>query len=356
MGLYDNILMEGESIFRNEDVLDFEWLPPVLPHRETQVEYIAEVTKPLFTGRKPQNLFISGAPGIGKTTSVRFVLKELKESSDNIVPIYVNCWKCSTNHSIFLEIARQINLPFPNKGVSTESIAESVFSKLNRWKGVVLAFDEIDKAEDTDFLYKVLESLGKKACVIMTTNNKEFLIELDGRLKSRLAPESMHFKKYSYSEIKDILLDRVKHSFVPGAFNNEMIDIIAKKTEEIGDIRTGMFLLQKAGRFAEKDAAKKIDESHIKKAIETLTEFTKKTNMENLSDLQAKIYALIKKNPGKISGEYHNILKKEGTDISSRYFRSNIKHLEDSGLIRTRDTGKGFIGRSRIIEPYGDNL
>ena len=356
MGLYDDILMENESVFRNEDALDFEWLPPVLPNRENEVAYIAEVTKPLFVGKRAQNLFISGAPGIGKTTSVKFVLNELKESSDSIMPIYVNCWKSSTNHSIFLDIAKQINLPFPNKGVSTESIAESVFSKLRSTKGVVFAFDEIDKSENMDFLYKALESLGKSVCIIAITNNKEFLLELDSRLQSRLSLESLHFKKYSREEIENILWDRVKHAFVPGVFKKELLKSVSEKTHQIGDIRTGMFLLQKSGRFAEKDAEKTISIDHINKALQTITEFKKKTNLENLSNLQVKMYELIKKEPGKVSGHYYRELTNSGVDISSRYFRSNIKQLEDSGLIKSKETGKGFVGRSRILEPYGDTL
>ena len=48
MGLFDDILKHGESLFVDEVSLDFDFLPRKLPHRENQHQYVAECIKPLF--------------------------------------------------------------------------------------------------------------------------------------------------------------------------------------------------------------------------------------------------------------------------------------------------------------------
>ncbi len=85
-----NNIFEGEKktgkIIRNEEALTFEYVPKLLPHREGQVEEIANSIKPMLNGAKGTNLFITGAPGIGKTASLKWVLRELGEHTDEVLP------------------------------------------------------------------------------------------------------------------------------------------------------------------------------------------------------------------------------------------------------------------------------
>jgi len=62
MGLFDDMLKDTETLFRDESILDLDYLPDVMPYRENQQQYIAEVIKPVALGRTGKNLFIHGAP------------------------------------------------------------------------------------------------------------------------------------------------------------------------------------------------------------------------------------------------------------------------------------------------------
>ena len=84
------------SIFINIESLEQTYLPRLLIYREEQHKYIAECIKPLFNGRNGTNLLITGAPGIGKTACTKFILRKLMEETENIMPIYINCWKRDT--------------------------------------------------------------------------------------------------------------------------------------------------------------------------------------------------------------------------------------------------------------------
>ena len=41
MGVFDNILHSDETLFRNVDALDFDFIPKIIPYREEQQRRIA---------------------------------------------------------------------------------------------------------------------------------------------------------------------------------------------------------------------------------------------------------------------------------------------------------------------------
>ena len=65
----------------------------------------------------------------------------------------------------------------------------------------IVFIDEIDKIEDYDFLYSILEEVYRK-CVFLITNHKEWINSIDKRIKSRLIPDILEFKPYNSDELK----------------------------------------------------------------------------------------------------------------------------------------------------------
>mgnify|MGYP001579355645 CR=1 FL=1 len=127
MNLFDNTLKNNESLFLDETVLDFEYLPHIIKYRENQQKYIAESIKPLFQGRNGKNLLITGTHGIGKTAATRFVLRELEEKGldEEVLPIYINCWKKDTGYKIVLEICEKLNYKFI-QGKHTDQLLKEI--------------------------------------------------------------------------------------------------------------------------------------------------------------------------------------------------------------------------------------
>ena len=149
MGLFDDVLGSGESLIKNEDALDFEYLPKLIPFREKEQRVVADCIKPLFNDRNGRNLVLYGPPGIGKTAAARHVLNELEEQSDEIFTLYVNCWKQNSSYKILVDICDQLGYRLvQNK--KTSDLYKVVASMINK-KSAVFIFDEIDKAEEYDF-------------------------------------------------------------------------------------------------------------------------------------------------------------------------------------------------------------
>lgn len=344
MPLFDDVLGHGQSLFRNEDALEYEFLPKILPFREQEQRQIASAIAPLFQGRNGRTLFVHGAPGIGKSAAARFVLKELEEKSDEIHVVVVNCWQTNTSYKVLLELCDQLGFKFTQNKNSTE-LMKVIASIINK-KSAVLVFDEIDKAEEFDFLYSLVEDLFKKS-IILITNYKSWLIELDERIKSRLMPELLEFREYNEKETTEILRQRLEFAFVPGIWDPAAFDLVAGRAAKAQDIRTGLFLLRQSALKAEDCAAKRVTVEHVEKAFATMDDFTIKSS----SDLNAEeqfIFDIVKRESGKKIGDLYNQYKKEGGTGSYKTFQRKIAALDEGKFVTLeRKTGDG--GNTTIV-------
>ncbi len=268
-----DLLSADESLFVNPGVLEQSYLPRMLPYREGQQQYLADCIKPLFEKRNGRNILISGSPGIGKTACIKFLLRKLREHSENIVPIYINCWKKDTSYKIITEIAHQLDIRTVD--LSGDQIFDQIIKKLNKNQGNVFVFDEIDKTQDHDFLYRIAEDVPFKT-MFLVTNVPEWVSKLDQRVLSRLMLEREDFKPYNFEETRGILREREKYAFVPNVWDYDAFEEVIKKTAELNDIRSGLFLLKRSGEIAESRASKKIEPADVEKAVEKLKDFYEK--------------------------------------------------------------------------------
>ncbi len=350
MGLFDNMLKEGESLFTNAIVLDYDYQPKIIPYRESEQQHIATLIKPLFQNRNGRNMFIHGTPGIGKTAAVKHILSELEEQTDEILCVYINCWQKNTTFKVLAEVCEQLGYKF-TQNKRTEELFKIAKGLINK-KSVVIAFDEIDKAEDTDFIYYFLEEIYRRT-IILITNHKEWIIELEQRVKSRLMPEVLEFRKYNLSETKGILSQRIEYGIVPQAFDPKGAEVIATKTFEMGDIRSGLYLVKEATLAAEDRASKKIELRDVQIAIKKYDEFMIKKPDDLEEDTQA-ILGLIKENSGKKIGDLHKIYQEKGGKTTYKTFQRKIKMLEDNRFINVEKTSGGAEGNTSILH-YGSD-
>lgn len=346
MALFKDMLSADESLFKNGLALDYSFLPKILPHRESQQRYIAEIIKPLLQGKSGKNLFIYGAPGIGKTAAMRFVLNELEEETEEVVPIYINCWQKNTTFKIIAEMCEILGYRMTHNK-RTEELFAVVKNILNK-KAAVFAFDEVDKLEEVDFLYAILEEIYKKS-IILVTNEREWLEDLDDRVKSRSLPETLEFKPYSLEETRGVLKQRIQYAFVPGIWDDEAFELIANKTSEVEDIRTGLHLMREAGNIAEEKSSRKIILEHAKEAIMKIDQFTIKRSSDLTEDEQ-KILEMIKKNSDKKIGDLYNIYKEQGGTLVYKSFQRKIEKLEKSKFVSVKKISGGADGNTSIVK------
>ncbi len=346
MALFDDILKDSESLFMDPVVLDYDYLPKMLKFREKEQHHVASCIKPLFSNRNGKNILIHGAPGIGKTAAIKHILRELEETTDDIFPIYINTWQKNTTYKIVMEICDLLNYKFTHNK-KTEELFRIIKDQLNK-KAVVFCFDEIDKAEDLDFLYMILEQIYRKT-IILITNYKEWAVKLDERIKSRLTLEYLEFKKYNDTEIKGILEQRLRYAFVPRVWHPDAFNLAVKKTTEIGDVRTGLYILKEAGNSAEDRASRKIEVQDVKTAITKISDIKiKKKSM--LTDEEQLILDVVKENSGKKIGELFETYKEKGGRGVYKTFQRKIDFLSRNKFISTDKQLGGKEGSTTIIK------
>lgn len=349
MGLFKDTLRANQSLVKNEVALDYDFLPKLLPYRENQQRYVVNCMKPLLQERNGKNVFIFGAPGIGKTAAVRFVLRDLEEETEDVIPVYINCWQKNTTFKIISEVCNVLGYKLTHNK-KTDELFEIVKGILNK-KAAVFAFDEVDKLEDFDFLYMILEEIYKKS-VVLITNYKEWLDELDDRIKSRLMYDLLEFKPYNLTETRGILRQREGYAFVPGVWEDAAFELIVKKTAELEDIRTGLHLMREAGNNAEARSSKKIILDDASEAVKKLDDFSIK-NSADLSSDERNILSLVKENSGKKIGELYESYKKKGGGLVYKSFQRKIERLRKNKFVSVEKKMGGEEGCTTIIKYKG---
>ncbi|RLE47318.1 hypothetical protein DRJ25_02690 [Candidatus Woesearchaeota archaeon] len=341
---------KGGNIFKNEDSLDPEWVPKVLPYRGEQQRVIASCIKLLLQNRNGRNIFVYGSPGIGKTAATRWVLRDLEEHTEDVYIFYINCWQKNTTYKIFLEICDQLGYKFvQNK--NTEELFKIIQTYVNK-KTAVFVFDEIDKVEDADFLYSILNDIYKKT-IILLTNYPDWLIKVEDRIKSRLMPEKLEFKPYNAGEVEGILSERIDYAFVPNVWEKSALALVVGKAMEAGDIRVGLHLLKEAGRAAEEAMSDKVKDEHVIKAVETLSGFHTKPT-EDL-DEEAKLILELVQGTNKIGDLYKEYHEKGGKG-TYKTFQRKIEKLSKGKYINTKKVIGGKEGTTTIVGEKNSTL
>jgi len=328
MGVFGNMLGADETLFKNAIALDYDYVPKIIPFREREQKQIAACIKPLFMKRNGRNVFVHGPPGVGKSVAIKKILDEIDETTDEIIPLYINCWKKNTSYKVFSEICRLLDYKFIHNK-NTDELFDVVKRMLNP-KASVLVFDEIDRAEETDFLYYILEEIFLKS-IVLVTNYRETVVSFDSRIKSRLLPEIIEFKPYSLSETKEILVQRSEYAYYPGVISEEAIGRISEASHKIGDIRIGLFLLRESGNNAEARSARKVEPGDVELAVSKLDKFSIKS-FDVLDSEERKIYELIMANPETKIGELFRLYQNKGGKGVYKTFQRKIESLRRTGL------------------------
>ncbi|MBD3361666.1 AAA family ATPase [Candidatus Woesearchaeota archaeon] len=329
MSMFKDMLGAEERLITNEYALDYEFIPKLLPFREEKQKQIVNSIKPLLSERNGRNLFVYGAPGIGKTAAARWVLRDLEENTEGVIPIYVNCWQKNTSYKIFLDICEQMGYKFLQNKKTTELFR--IIQKDLNTKAAAFIFDEIDKIEDFEFLYTLLNEIYHKS-IILITNHKEILTDMEERIKSRLMPESLEFKPYNADETYEIIKQRARLAIVEGALTEEALGLIVDSATQKQDIRTGIHLLRESTRIAEDESSKKINIRHAEKAITKLEDFQIKKSSDLEEDTRF-ILSAIKENSEKKIGDIFNEYKQKGGVSAYKTFQRKVEKLNKLGFI-----------------------
>jgi cell division control protein 6 len=357
-----NLLMWDETLFRDPEVFEFDYVPEQFQFRENQMRELAFQIRPGMRGGRPLNSICKGLPGTGKTTSVRKLFSEISDATKKLVPVYINCQIDNTKFAIFSQIYRKLtgHLP-PASGTSFKQLFDAIARILVKEEIVLLvALDDANyllyENEINKVLYTLLraheayEGVRIGVIVIISDLDVDLAKAVDARVTSVFRPTEIYFPPYEEAEIREIILERVIQGLFPGALSDEMLSLVVEQTHESGDLRVGIDLLKRATMSAERDARRTIGRDDICGAYMIskylhLSFTTKTLRDEEKNILQALATASLNEKEMN-AGDVHKTIS-ESIEIGYTRFYEVIKKLDALRIINLHyREGKG---RTRLI-------
>jgi cell division control protein 6 len=369
--LFEDLMGNG-GIFANKEVLRPTYVPDYLPHRKEQIQGLANILSAALKGETPSNILIYGKTGTGKTSTVKYVSKELEETAQkrgsSCSLLYINSEVFDTQYRVFAYLARVFNKRVPMIGWPTDMVYTEFKTGVDSEKrSVIVVLDEIDKlaSKGDEALYNLTRVNGEltnaRVSLIGISNDLTFTDLLDPRVTSSLGEEEIIFPPYNADQLKDILYARAEMAFEHDTLTDSVIPLCAAfAASEHGDARRALDLLRVSGEIAERARAKQVTEEHVRQASERL-ELNRVAEVVKTLPLQSKIVlcsvlTLSKEknkhrfSSGEVYTMYRRLCNHLGMDaLTQRRVTDFVSELDILGLVNAVIVSKGRYGRTKEI-------
>ena len=375
----------GGSIFKNKKVLQTNYTPEIITHRDGQIESVASILAPIIRGERASNLFVYGKTGSGKTLCVQYVTKEIlkrvqESGKHNLQVVYVNCKLkkvADTEYRILAELISALGESVPSTGLPTDAVYSKFIEIIERRPQMILIIlDEIDQAVkkiSDGFLYTLtrLNSELKNAQISLVgiSNSLTFMDNLDPRVRSSLGEEELIFPPYNALQLQDVLRERAGLAFTETIVDPGVFPLCAAlAAREHGDARRAIDLIRVAGELAEREQSKQLTMEFIDKANHKIEKDKMLDIIENEPrQHQLVLYSILqlqeegKSEPvftGTVYNTYQQYCTKVGLDaLTQRRISDIIAEFDMLGLINVDVVSRGRQGRTREIKlMIPDNL
>jgi orc1/cdc6 family replication initiation protein len=325
-------------------VLQPEFVPGEVKHRDAEVNTLSSVLRPLTDGGRADPAFLYGPSGTGKTCIAQFTVERLRQEVVDLNHQYVNCWEDYSRFKTLYTILDGINDTIDIHRQSTPK--DVLLDRLRDYDGppYVVVLDEVDQLQDKQLLYD-LYRVQNLTMILIANKEAEVFGTLDERLTSRLTTATrIHFNQYSNSELQEILSDRVQWGLDHTAVTNEQLTRIA--TNAAGDARVAIGILRNAARHAHEHGLDRIPDDAITEVVpETKSEIQQKT-IDRLTEHQRVLYEIITENstvePQRLYSAYERRVPDPKT---KRTVRNHLSKLEHYNLIEAEGNTKSRIYR-----------
>ncbi|WP_254766113.1 ORC1-type DNA replication protein [Salinilacihabitans rarus] len=354
------MLSWDESVFKNEHVFEIDYVPETFRHRDSQMRSLTYALRPAVRGSRPLNVMVRGPPGTGKTTGIQKLFDEVGAQTREVRTIRVNCQVNSTRYSVFSRLFEgTFDYEPPSSGISFKKLFGQIAEKLvEEDRVLVVALDDVNylfyENEASDTLYSLLraheEHPGAKIGVIVVSSDPtlEVIDELDSRVQSVFRPEDVYFPVYDQPEIVDILGERVERGFHDGVISRDVLEHVADRTAESGDLRVGIDLLRRAGLNAEMRASRVVELEDVEKAYETSKYVNLSRSLAGLTENERALLEVIAEHDGSQAGEVYEAFR-ERTDLGYTRYSEIVNKLDQLGLIDADYADVEGRGRSRAL-------
>ncbi|XP_028558504.2 cell division control protein 6 homolog [Podarcis muralis] len=237
-------------------------VPDQLHAREKETGVLHRFLREHVSREIPGSLYISGAPGTGKTACLNRALMDLKMELAGCQTIVLNCMALRSSQAVFPAMAVQLGQAGADKAARGDVIRRLVKRLTSESAPMVLVvLDEMDQLDSKgqDVLYTMFEwpSLPNSRLVLIGIANAldltdRILPRLQARPKCR--PQLLNFPPYNKDQLASILQERLKQVSGEQVLDHAAIQFCARKVSAVsGDARKALDICRRAIEIVESD-------------------------------------------------------------------------------------------------------
>ena len=357
----ENIFNQDNSqeieIFKDESVFYPDYIPKEIFSRDKQIKEMIYELKKLPKNKRINHLLLYGPPGTGKTLLSGFVLDQLIEYSNKIKYKYINVIQQNTRFSVLSSIVELLGGILPRRGLAVDELIQTIKEMLKKSDILpIIILDEIDKMESiqaSNLLYDLtrLNEDNKYFSLVLITNYKSFIMDLDLRTQSSLDLLDIEFNKYTPQDLKNILKERIRYGLIDNAISEDLIGYITGyAAKNSGDARVAIDLLYKSAKISERKGENKITRENVFEAKKLVDSIKLNYKLKYLTKPQKQILKNLNKTENLISKIYEN------NDYSKRAIRRYLTQLEKLDLIEIKKISEGKGGKRKVYLKFEKEL
>ncbi|KAM4844439.1 cell division control protein 6 homolog isoform 1-T2 [Thomomys bottae] len=237
-------------------------VPDRLPAREKEMDVIRHFLREHICGKKAGSLYLSGAPGTGKTACLSRILQDLKKEEKGFKTIMLNCMSLRNAQAVFPAIAQEVWQEEVSRPAGKDTVRK-LEKHMTSEKGpmIVLVLDEMDQLDSKgqDVLYTLFEwpwLSNSRLVLIGVANTLDLTDRILPRLEARekCKPQLLNFPPYTRNQIATILQDRLNLVSRDQVLDNAAIQFCARKVSAVsGDVRKALDVCRRAIEIVESD-------------------------------------------------------------------------------------------------------
>ncbi|MEM3173900.1 MAG: AAA family ATPase [Candidatus Bathyarchaeia archaeon] len=377
-------------IFKDRNKLSPYYVPKRLPHRDQQISMLLSIygnTLKNVWDAYPRFTQIVGAAGTGKTcTALKFgeiIVEMARREGINLKHVYMNCKvDGATRYVLFSNLVRKVTQKISTKSLSPEEMIRQLIEYL-RFEEIflIITFDEIDYFVQMNPRERVIYDLTRipEMCPgepipiigeIFIARSLKWHDLLESGERSTLGIGIIEFPRYTSSQIRDILEDRVEEAFQPGVVLDETLDLASDITANPpvnGDVRIGLELLYYSGILAENLGLNRVLPEHVRRVFSEINPTITTEDIMNLDrDGRLILLALVrglKANRSAYIGlrdlkRFYNIVCEEYGVKPVEDFEEHVQDLIYRGIVDMKSLMEiGISGATLVdLERFLNNL
>jgi len=360
-----------QNIFRNKDALGESYQPEQIEERDDEIQEYMDALQPVIDGWEPNNIFLYGNTGVGKTAVTEFLLDRLEDDvaaydDVDLSVISLNCKTLNSSYQVAVELVNELRPTggeISSTGYPQQTVFKKLYQELEALGGTVLiVLDEVDSIGGRDeLLYELprARANGKldetKVGVIGISNDFKFREKLDPRVQDTLCERELQFPPYDAPELENILTSRAEIAITDGAVGEGVVEFCAAlAARDSGSARQALDLLRLAGEIAENDDADHIASTHVEDARARLEQERVEEGMRELTTHgRLALLAVISKaakeatpcRTRELYEEYRSLCESSGTDtLTQRSVHNHLSDLRMLGILTAHENRSGSRG------------